>query len=64
MIKIFYILTNNKKSLQMVEEVLLSHLQITSTVYKKLKPLSAKECKELTSRDDEKYRLNLISKLK
>ena len=38
--KNFYILTNNKKSLQMVEEVLLSHLQITSTVYKKLKPLS------------------------
>ena len=60
----FYILANNRKNLQMVEEVLLSHLKITSNVHKKLKPLSKKECRELISRDDEKYRLKLISQLK
>lgn len=60
--KKFYILAKNHKILNVIEEVLLSHLQITSNVHGKFKPLSIKECKELTSRDDEKYRLNLISK--
>ncbi len=60
--KKFYILTENTKSKNAIEEVLLSHLKITSNIFFKIKSLSKIECQELLSRDDEKYRLNLISK--
>ena len=57
-----FFLSQNYKSSEVIEEILLSHLRILSKVGSGLKSLSKNELKDLFIRNDEKYRLNLITK--
>ena len=58
----YFFLSQNYKSSEVIEEIFLSHLRILSKVGNGLKSLSKNELKDLFIRNDEKYRLNLITK--
>ena len=56
-----FFLSQNYKSSEVIEEILLNHLRILSKV-EMVWSLSKNELKDLFIRNDEKYRLNLITK--